>query len=295
MLISSLKMPFDPKNTELKPMKLIFFLLYLSLIFNFTKIFAQKPHALKFAHAHNDYEKLFRKDFEKAVRFGCSSVEIDVFPYRNQLKVAHVSLFLPLNFDLEKRYLKPLDKYISSKGGSIFNDPKDKLILMVDIKRNPDEAYYLLRKLCEKYAHLLTIRFKNSSDVIDGPLQILLSGSKPYEILYTDSVRYMQLDGSPGDIGNSRFNRELVPRVSTSYVGNFKWRGFGKMSEKELGFLRELVRKAKADDRELRFWAMPNNLKVLNLMLREGVHWLNIDRLKMLKKLDADALRTRGE
>jgi hypothetical protein len=67
------------------------------------------------------------------------------------------------------------------------------------------------------------------------------------------------------------------------------------MSEKELVFLRELVQKAKADARELRFWGMPNNLKVLNLMLREGVHWLNIDRLKMLKKLDADALRTRDE
>ena len=210
------------------------------------------------------------------------------------MKVAHIPLFLGLRSNLEKRYFKPLDKYLASNNGAIFQNPKDKLILMVDIKRNPDKAYYLLRELCEKYEHLMTVRYINSAVLKEGPIQILLSGSKPYELLFADSIRYMQLDGSPGDIGDIRFNRELVPRVSTSYGGNFKWRGIGKMPEKELIFLRELVQKANADARELRFWGMPNNLKVLNLMLREGVHWLNIDRLKILKKLDVEAVKARG-
>jgi len=103
------------------------------------------------------------------------------------------------------------------------------------------------------------------------------------------------LDGGLGDIGNVKFDSELIPRVSTAYRGNFKWRGYGKISEKELKFLRETVRKAKADGRQLRFWGMPNHLKVLNLMLHEGVHWLNIDRLKLLKKLDAETVKSRGE
>ncbi len=266
-------------------------MLHVLLCINFIK--AQKPVALNFAHAHNDYEKLFRKDFKKAIRFGCSSIEIDVFPYRGQLKVAHIALFLGLRTNFEKRYLKPLHKIIHTNG-NIFQNPTDKLILMVDIKRNPQKAYRLLRSLCEKYEDILTVRYKNSSALRDGPLQILLSGSKPYDALFADSIRYMQLDGGLGDIGNEKFGPELVPRVSTSYRGNFKWRGHGKISDKELLFLKETIKRAKEDIRELRFWGMPNNLNVLNFMLREGVHWLNIDRLNLLKKLDAATVKSRG-
>jgi alkaline phosphatase len=267
-------------------------ILFTMLWVNFIK--AQKPIGLSFAHAHNDYEKLFRKDFKKAIRFGCTSIEIDVFPYRGQLKVAHVPILLIFRTNLEKRYLKPLQKFIKDNG-NIFQNPTDKLILMVDIKRNTQKAYGLLKALCAKYEDVLTIRHRNGSTIKDGSLQVLLSGSKPYEALYADSIRYMQLDGGLGDIGNQKFGPEIIPRVSTSYRGNFKWRGYGKIPYQELQFLKETVKRAKEDGRELRFWGMPNNLNVLNLMLREGVHWLNIDRLKMLKKLDAEALRARGE
>jgi alkaline phosphatase len=275
-------------------MKSIFFVMAIFFGFGYLELCAQKPKALSFAHAHNDYEKLFRKDFVKAIEAGCSSVEIDVFPYRNKLKVAHVPLFLGIRTDFEKRYLKALDKFIKEEK-NIYANPDDKLILMVDIKRNSEKAYLLLKELCKKYEHLLTVRFSDTAYVKEGPLQILLSGSKPYELLYKDSVRYMQLDGGLGDIASQKFGSELVPRVSTSYRGNFKWRGPGKISEKELEFLRETVRKAKSDGRQLRFWGMPNNLKVLNLMLKEGVYWLNIDRLGQLKKLDREAVRARGE
>jgi len=266
-------------------------LLFTMLCLNFIK--AQKPVALNFAHAHNDYEKLFRKDFKKAIRFGCRSIEIDVFPYRGQLKIAHVPVLLGLRTNFEKRYLKPLRKFIKTQG-NIFQNPTDKLILMVDIKRNPQKTYSLLRSLCEKHEDILTVRYKNSSIIKEGPLQILLSGAKPYDALYNDSIRYMQLDGGLGDIGNQKFGPEIIPRVSTSYRGNFKWRGQGKISDKELIFLKETVKRAKEDGRELRFWGMPNNLKVLNLMLGEGVHWLNIDRLNLLKKLDAATVKSRG-
>lgn len=275
-------------------MKSIIFFLLLFQFLNTGILSGQKPVALKFAHAHNDYEKIFRKDFKKAIRFGCSSIEIDVFPYRNELKISHVPILLGFRTNFEKRYLKPLHKFIKSKG-NIFQNPADKLILMVDIKRNPEKAYSLLKSLCEKYEDILTVRYRNSLAVKEGPIQILLSGSKPYEALYADSIRYMQLDGGLGDIGNQKFGPEIIPRVSTSYRGNFQWRGYGKISYKELQFLKETVKRAMEDGRELRFWGMPNNLKVLNLMLKEGVHWLNIDRLKLLEKLDSQAVKSRGE
>lgn len=248
-------------------------------------VFAQKPLALNFAHAHNDYEKLFRKDFKTAIKAGCTSLEIDVYPHRNKLKIAHLPLFLGCRRDLETRYFKQLSQYLSKIDTPLYHNPAQKLILMIDIKRNPDKCYLLLRNLCEKYNEMLTLRFKDSDKVKNGPIQILLSGSKPYKKLLEDSVRYMQLDGNLGHIEDETFGPELMPRVSSSYRGHFKWRGRGEMSQKELDELREIVKKAHNNGRELRFWAMPNKLKVWNLMLQESVDWLNVDRLKKLKKL----------
>lgn len=267
------------------PIKTIYFLIVFLVITSLEKIYCQKPEGLSFAHAHNDYAKLFRKDFKDALKAGCSSIEIDVFPYRNKLVVAHIPLFLWLRRDIEKRYFKPLKKYIDNQNGSIFNDSSKRLILMVDVKRNSTEAYHQLKQLAKKYESILTVWNLSNGQVKNGPLEILISGSKPYREVGEDSILYFRLDGGLGDIGNSKFNGTIVPRVSSSYGSNFKWRGFGKMPEKELEHLRKLVKMAHEDKRAIRFWAMPNQLKVWRIMLKEGVDWLNIDQIKKLKKL----------
>jgi hypothetical protein len=270
-------------NIALRIINFCYFLFILS-----SSVHAQKPKALPFVHAHNDYEKIFRKDFKSAVKAGCTSIEIDVFPRKGRLKIAHIPLFLNFRRDLEQRYLLPLRNYIA-KNGHLYSDPNAKLILMVDVKRNAAEAYAQLKSLGEKYCDLLTIRYAGSDSVKQGPIEILVSGSKPYDELLRDSVRYMQIDGGFGNIGDPKFNSDLVPRVSSSYGGHFEWRGRGEISEKELAFLRDLVKRAHNDGRQVRFWAMPNRLKVWELMRREGVDWLNVDRIKKLKWLKKGA------
>ena len=270
-------------NIILRNIKFCYFILILS-----SSVLAQRPKALAFAHAHNDYEKIFRKDFKAAVEAGCISIEIDVFPRKGRLKIAHIPLFLNLRRDLEQRYLKPLSEYLS-QNGHIYSDPVQKLILMIDVKRNAAEAYRLLKTLGEKYTDLVTIRYKDSDFIKEGPLELLVSGSKPYDELLKDSIRYMQIDGGFGNIGDSKFNSDLVPRVSSSYGGHFRWRGRGEMPEKELASLRDLLKRAHADGRQVRFWAMPNRLKVWELMCGEGVDWLNVDRIKKLKRLKKGA------
>lgn len=259
------------------------FLLFFFLIPMF-KLWAQKPIALPFAHAHNDYEKIFRPDFKAAIKAGCSSIEIDVFPYKGRLKIAHIPLFLGWRRDFEQRYLRPLSRYIKEQGGHLYQDPKQRLILMVDIKRNAPEAYRQLRQLAEKYKDILAVWYPKEDSLKNGAVELLLSGAKPYSELHSDSVWYMRIDGGFGNIGDTIYSAKIAPRLSSSYRGNFSWRGRGEMPARELEALRELVRRAHADGRQVRFWAMPNRLKVWQLMRAEGVDWLNVDRIKKLEK-----------
>lgn len=232
---------------------------------------AQLAQPLPNGHAHNDYEKPW-KPLTKALEQGFVSIEIDVFPYKNQLKVAHVGLFLDAAQDLETMYFKPLETWWKEHG-QFFADSQQVLTLMIDIKQNGGEAYFLLKELCEKYAF-----------VKDKKVQILLSGNKPYKELLADSLRDMQIDGGMGQLQNPLYPAQIVPRISAAYSSFFKWKGNGKMPTKELQQLRELVQRTHFEEKTLRFWAMPNHEKVWKLFLDEGVDWMNVDDLEGFRK-----------
>ncbi len=277
-MLQDLKSP----NTMIKNLRLLFLQLFCIGIIIESQ--AQKPNAVSYAHAHNDYEKIFRADFKDAIKNGCISIEIDVFPYKNRLVVSHIPLFLNFKNDFEKRYLKPLKKYLTDNENQIFQEKGQRLILMVDLKRNIPKGYQLLRALGEKYSDMLAIWYPKKDSIKNGPVELLISGAKPFNELAADSVWYMRIDGNFGDVGSKERSSLMVPRVSAPYASFFKWRGIGKVSEKELERLRDFVKRAHTDNRSVRFWAMPNNLEVWKTMREEGVDWLNVDDLKLLKK-----------
>lgn len=255
----------------------------LFLLFGFQFVSAQAPIAQ--AHAHNDYAKL-RPAFRAALAQGCTSIEIDVYPSGKQgLRVSHIPLFLFAKPRFEKQYLAPLAQYIQERGGTVFPDaPEQPLVLMIDIKRDGSEAYKRLRQLAQKYEHLLTVYYPELDSLRPGPLLLLLSGSKPYKEVLSDSVCYMFLDGTLGDMQRNEISPVLMPRISASYRGQFSWRGRGEMPEEELQKLRAYCAQAKAQKRKLRFWAMPNREAVWKLFLDEGIGYLNIDKIKAFAK-----------
>jgi hypothetical protein len=257
---------------------LLFFLLPLGLQ-------AQTPLAR--SHAHNDYEKP-RQSLLAAQKQGFTSIEIDVFPYgKDQLRIAHIPLFLGLCPHLEERYFKRLAKLLDRNGGHPFPaHPEQRLILMIDLKRRPDQAYPRLRKLCEKYQDYLTVYYPKQDSLVLRPIEILISGAKPRQELLQDSIWYMRLDGHFGDIQDPNWNPRRVPRISSSYRSHFRWRGRWNrpMPPQELAKLHALVAQAKAGQRELRFWAMPNRPIVWKTLSEAGVDWMNVDCLKKYRR-----------
>ena len=238
-----------------------------------------------YLHAHNDYEKIGRKPLFKALEAGATSVEIDLFPMRNgQLKIAHIPLFLFAKRNFEATYLKPLASHIKGTHNKLYTKDSVRLILMIDLKRNAAQGYASIRKLAMEYESLFTIWYPNQDSVKYGPVELLVSGHKPWKQLLFDSIRYMRIDGGLGQIGDTLYKVELAPRVSARYGSQFKWRGKGAMPAIESEKLKALVRAAHADGRQIRFWAMPNNLKVWQAMRDAGVDWLNVDKIRRLKR-----------
>lgn len=260
-------------------------LIYLSVLFfcSSCDTYGQQVAVAGFGHAHNDYEKSGRKDFEDAILNACNSIEIDVFPKGDELKVSHIPLFLGSKGNLEDRYIGPLANYCKNKK-TIFEEDSIRLILMIDVKRNPTKAYQLIKKLAAKYKNLFAVWDKNGKLIKNAPVELLISGAKPYQLLLEDSIRYMRIDGDFGKIGDTIFNASIVPRVSTNYNSFFSWKGKGEMPKEEEDKLRKLIEKADADGREVRFWAMPNKLVVWQKMREMGVDWLNVDDIKKFKE-----------
>ncbi len=258
----------------------LFFLIL--IFFNTSSAICQLSRPLLNAHAHNDYEKSWPA-LTEALKNGFVSIEIDVFPYRNKLKVAHIDFFLGIAPDLEDLYFKPLQQFID-KHDQLFTDSDQRLIFMIDIKKNASLSYALLRKLCQKYKHLVTHYYPSQDSLVLGKLDILLSGHKPYQEVINDSVRYMLIDGSLSVIGDSVINAAIAPRVSARYHSMFKWSGNGDMTEDENQKLKNIVTKAHNNGRKLRFWALPENEVVWGKMLDEGVDWINVDHLSRFRK-----------
>lgn len=266
-----------------------FFMAFIFLFFGVDNLLIGQD--LPRSHAHNDYEKLGRKSLYAALKQGFRSIEIDVFvrakkneKYKpKNLRIAHINLFTSLCPTLESRYFARIENWLAAQPRDTNLPP---IILMIDIKNKPREAYTQLRQLCQKYAHLLCVYYPNEQRMKRGAVQILLSGSKPVEELRADSVQYMWLDMGVGTIGDTKTPPQLAPRVSSGYGGNFKWRGRGgrAMPAKELEKLKKIVAAAHADGRELRFWAMPNRVIVWQTFAAAGVDWLNIDRIKKYRR-----------
>lgn len=232
-------------------------------------------------HAHNDYEKA-RPGLTAALENGFVSVEIDVFVYKNTLRVAHVPLLLGCKQELEPMYFESLEAWIK-RHEQVFSNPKQELIFMIDIKNNPTEAYGLLKGICKKYEHLLTYYDRQENQLYNKQLKILLSGKKPYVQVLKEEQVYLFLDGNWTDLKKADGVATIIPRISMRYGSIFKWRGRGEMPQHEQEKLQSIVAKAHAKGHKIRFWAMPNNSRVWQVMLDAGVDWMNVDHLEKFR------------
>jgi hypothetical protein len=242
---------------------------------------------LPVAHAHNDY--MHARPLLDALEQGFCSVEADIFRVGDELLVAHEEATLKPERTLRALYLEPLRRRARENGGRIYRRGPT-VTLLIDIKRDGEETYALLRRQLEEYRDILT-------SVERGRLRrravtVILSGDCPKATVVADEPRYASIDGRVADL-ESRAPAHEMPLISDNWSSLMKWRGSGPMPDDEQVRLRDIVAKAHAAGRRVRFWGAPGNEAVWTELLRAGVDLLNADDLPRLSRFLRDQHRPR--
>lgn len=236
------------------------------------------PLPLSRAHAHNDY--LHKWPLFDALDHGFTSVEADVFLVDGQVLVAHERSQLDPHRTLRRLYLDPLKSLAQQHGGRIWSDGPT-LTLLVDVKADGEAAYRALDQLLADYDDIV-------SSVRDGVWQtkavtVVVSGDRAWKTIAGEQSRRVGLDGRLSDL-DSDLPVHLLPLISDNWTNHFRWRGEGPFPEPERAKLRDVVKRAHAHGRRVRFWATPDVPAVWRELAAADVDLINTDDLAGLER-----------
>ncbi|MBK8657479.1 MAG: hypothetical protein IPN22_01000 [Bacteroidetes bacterium] len=251
-----------------------------------TSLYAQTA-PLKHAHAHNDYAH--KRPLLDALDNGFTSIEVDVYLHNGQLRVSHLPVSLRTRKTLEELYLIPLQERIALNGGNVFAGNKTPIVLMIDFKTEPASTYKVINEILKLYANILT-SYSADSVLIQRPVNVLISGKSPVvQLLHADSS-YATLDAPLSTLEDS-LKLRVCTRLSDAWSSHFSWNGKGEISKQDSIRLENLVKRAQASNKEVRFYHIPDHESVWKLLLESGVDWINTDRLSDFRQWYTDYQR----
>lgn len=195
--------------------------------------------------AHNDYVRAV--PFFTAYNLGVGYIEADVFLKEGALLVAHQEREIEQRRDLATLYLQPLDKEIKDNNGTVYDDSKRALTLMIDLKTEGVSTLNALAGLLEKYPTLTSC----------ATLTIMISGNVPDRARWIEYPDYIRVDGRPG-IPYTVDELKRVSMISTNFNDHIKWDGRGKISEVGRQKIQLLMSDAHAKGKTFRFWGTPD-------------------------------------
>lgn len=237
---------------------------------------AIKP--LPHAHAHNDYRHT--RPLHDALAEGFTSVEADIFLVGDQLLIGHDLRELHPERTLTKLYLQPLSSLAQQNGGSIYGRGGE-FTLMIDIKSDGTKTFQALHTELQKFASTLT-RVQQGR-LRRGAVTVIVSGNRDRDTIADSEPRLVGIDGRLGDLESTQ-PAHLLPLISDRWTSHFRWTGAGPMPEAERKKLRDIVARAHASHRRVRFWATPESERVWAELLAAGVDLINTDDLKRLNR-----------
>jgi glycerophosphoryl diester phosphodiesterase len=161
--------------------------------------------------------------------------------------------------------------------------------LLIDIKDDPQQTYRLLQPLLMKYSKMLTAI--DNGKVHEDAVTIVLTGPRLPADLAASNPRYAGIDGRLSKL-ESRAPAHLMPMISDDWSKHFTWIGTGPMPSSERAKLNDIVKKAHASGRIVRFWKTTENEATWRELRAAGVDLINTDDLARLAKFLQASNRT---
>ena len=234
---------------------------------------AAEPVPLPGAHAHNDY--LHARPLLDALAHGFCSVEADIYLVEGKLLVAHNRKDVKPERSLPALYLDPLRERVQRNGGRVFpNGPE--FTLLIDLKTDWQTIYPVLRATLTNYADMLSTFHDGVKQT--NAITVILTGNRAKEMFAGETVRFAAYDGTLADLDTSA-PADLIPWISANWAPTFAWRGQGVLPETEAARLKNIVTKAHAQGRRVRFWGAPDHTAFWQAMRDAGVDLINTDDL----------------
>jgi glycerophosphoryl diester phosphodiesterase len=229
------------------------------------------------AHAHNDYEH--ERPLLDALDQGFTSVEADVFLVDGQLLVAHNRADVTKERTLESLYLEPLQARASQNNGRVYKDGPA-VTLLVDIKSNGKATYAAIDELLAKYDSLISV--VTDGEYSEKAVTVIISGDRPFQAIEDSSPRRAGIDGRVKDL-DSDLSATLLPLISDNWTIHFQYRGLGPMPDSEREKLHDMVARAHARGRRIRFWATAESPILWQELKAAGVDLIGTDDLEKLR------------
>lgn len=228
------------------------------------------------AHAHNDY--WHDRPLFDALDQGFTSVEADVYLVNGKLLVGHSRDELKADNTLQSLYLEPLARRVQASGKGVF-PAGGRFFLLVDFKTDADATLQTLNSILPAFSSSLT----SVKDGIPHPgaITVIVTGNRPKVDPADHAPRYFGIDGRLSDL-DSRLPAHVMPMISDNWPSHFTWRGVGAIPDVERRKLREIVQKAHAAGRVVRFWGTPENETFWQELTKANVDLIGTDQLARL-------------
>jgi hypothetical protein len=245
-------------------------------------------------HSHNDFWR--EQPLYSAIYSGCIGVEADIWPYKDELFVAHTRGGLAPGRTFASLYVEPLVRLLQEreKGGrgsprGIYDaDTTQTLVLLVDVKADFDKALTLLLDDLQPLRQRGWLSYMMDEKMVMGPITVVLTGKTSVlgKITTLPSVTAdVFLDAPLTGLESSLPISGNTYWASSSFSESVGILWTGTLTEIQINTIRRHVRMAHESGLKARYWGLPTwpasvREHVLEILVREGVDIISVDNLE---------------
>lgn len=220
------------------------------------------------AHSHNDYEK--PAPFRAAYQAGFGSLEADLHLINDTLWVGHNTARPGINPTFDSLYLRPLNAAVARNRGLPYAHPQQ-LQVLIDLKTAALPTLQKVVAALQKYPAL-----------VNNPhIRFVISGSRPNPSTWPQYPTFIWFDGNLGQ-EYSAAALSKIALMSASFTKFTSWKGEGPLPAAAQDTLQQLITRAHALKKPVRFWASPDQPNAWNILMQLKVDYINTDRITEL-------------
>ena len=223
-------------------------------------------------HSHNDYTRTV--PFYQAYAQKIYSIEVDMFYRDGQFYVCHDEKDIADGRTFEQLYLQPILSLYKQNNGQAWADEARPLQLLIEIKSDNTSAFMdALTRLFEEHPSVF------NPSVNPNAVRVTITGRVPPPDEFARYPEYICFDG---DLNQNYTARQLerVALFSVDFQSLSKWNGKGLPVASERVRIAEVVSRAHAAGKPVRFWGAPDGITAWNLFQSMGIDYINTDRVE---------------